>query len=96
MQPSPDMVEPVYTKVKYSNESMDVIKWKIKPVESTNLVSVAYSSTAQMLRIEFKHNKVYYYLNVPKNIHMNLMRAKSKGQFFNKHINNKFMFLKEE
>ena len=61
-------------------------------VESTNLASAGYDETTQTLEVQFVNGRVYQYYGVPEDIHKQLMRAASKGQFFNAHIRNSYSF----
>ena len=53
---------------------------------STNLGSVGYDAATQMLEVQFLNGRIYRYHDVPAHLHDQLMRATSKGQFFNAHI----------
>ena len=59
--------------------------WR-EPVESKALRSVGYDADSRVLEIEFASGTVYRYFNVPQRIHVDLMTAKSHGEFFATHI----------
>lgn len=59
------------------------------PVQSSNIKSVGYSPATRELEIEFASG-VYSYLNVPPEIHKQLLEAKSAGSFFSYAIRGKF------
>lgn len=61
-------------------------------VASTNLTSVGYDEETQTLEVEFLNGRVYQYYGVPNNMHDQLMRAPSKGQFFITYIRNNYPF----
>ncbi len=61
-------------------------------VESSNLKSVGFDPKAKMLEIEFLNSGVYRYFDVPESVHTALMKAESKGKFFQTNIRNKFRF----
>ena len=61
-------------------------------VASTNLMSVGYDERTQTLEVEFLNGRVYQYYGVPDNMHDQLMRASSKGRFFNTYIRNSYPF----
>lgn len=61
-------------------------------VASTNLTSVGYDAETGTLEVEFSNGRVYQYYGVPNNMHDQLMRAPSKGQFFNFYIRNSYPF----
>jgi len=52
------------------------------PVSSSNLASVGYDATAQILEVEFLHGGVYQYFDVPAKVHAELMAASSHGSYF--------------
>ena len=55
-------------------------------VASSNLASVGYDAATQTLEVEFLNGSIYQYYNVPENMHSQLVRAVSKGRFFNQYI----------
>lgn len=63
-------------------------------VESTNLAAVGYDARTRTLEVEFVNGRVYQYHGVPDSVREQLLRAPSKGQFFNAHIRNSYPFLR--
>jgi KTSC domain-containing protein len=63
-------------------------------VESTTMRSVGYESKSKILEIEFQSGEVYQYLGVPKTVHVGLLGAKSKGQYFNCEIRDDYAFVR--
>jgi hypothetical protein len=61
-------------------------------VESTLLAAVAYDASNQMLELEFRDRAIYQYFGVPAEIHDALLRAPSKGHYFNRVIRGKFRY----
>ena len=59
-------------------------------VSSSNLRSVGYDADTQTLEVEFRNGSIYQYDGVPENVHSGLMRAASKGSYFNQHIRNEY------
>lgn len=57
-----------------------------KPVNSSNLESIGYDATYQLLEIEFNSGSVYQYYGVPESIYQGLMSASSHGQYFDREI----------
>ena len=57
-----------------------------KHVSSSNLKSVGYDSSSQILEIEFLHGGIYQYFDVPESEYHGLMSASSKGQYFDRNI----------
>jgi hypothetical protein len=60
------------------------------PIASTVLVTVDYDSRTQVLQLEFRDRTIYCYRAVPMEVHQALLRAPSKGTFFNRVIRGKF------
>lgn len=58
------------------------------PVKSSNLHSVGYDSSNQILEIEFNSGGIYQYSQVPEDIYNSLMNADSKGRYFIQNIKN--------
>ncbi len=65
-----------------------------QPVESSNLASVGYDESQQLLEIEFGANatrarpgtsdiSVYRYFSVPRSVYEGLLAADSKGKYLN-------------
>jgi len=61
-----------------------------QPVRSSDLASVGYDSGRRFLEIEFRSGGVYRYLEVPAEIHAQLLAAESKGRFFAARIRDRF------
>lgn len=64
-------------------------------VDSTTMRSVGYDSTQQMLEVEFTSGAVYRYLEVPAAVFDELMKAESKGRYFNEEIRDDYTALRE-
>jgi hypothetical protein len=60
------------------------------PVKSSNISSIGYDPSENILEIEFSTGSVYQYLAVPSSVHESFMRASSKGSFFASKIRNKY------
>lgn len=63
-----------------------------RSVASTNLGAVGYDAKTRTLEVEFLNDRVYQYRGVPQNIHDQLMRASSKGRFFNTYVRDSYPF----
>lgn len=61
-------------------------------VQSSHLRSVGYSSENDRLEVEFENGRVYQYFDVPTYMYNDLMKAASKGSFFNQHIRDDFEY----
>lgn len=53
-----------------------------EPVESSNIRSIGYSESDQILEIEFHSGSVYIYHDVPADVHASLITADSIGSHF--------------
>jgi KTSC domain-containing protein len=62
-------------------------------VESTTLATVAYDR--ELLQLEFLDRTVYPYSAVPAHIPAGLLRAASKGRYFNRFIRGRFTYTLE-
>jgi hypothetical protein len=56
------------------------------PVISSNLAFVGYSRKYGVLDITFQNGNTYRYFNVPRKMYDRLMKASSKGVFYNTYI----------
>ena len=61
-------------------------------VESTTLATVAYDPAQQLLQLEFRDRTIYHYCGVPADVHDALLRAPSKGTYFNRVIRPQFAY----
>jgi len=62
------------------------------PVHSTTLAAVAYDPAQQRLQLEFRDRTIYHYCGVPPDVHDALLRAPSKGAYFNRVIRPQFAY----
>jgi len=63
-------------------------------VQSSNIRSVGYDPGSSTLQVEFSSGSVCQYLNVPKDEYEGLMRASSKGRYFNTNIKGEYQDVK--
>jgi KTSC domain-containing protein len=61
-------------------------------VESTTLSTVAYDEQRSLLQLEFRSRAIYEYACVPAVVHEALLRAASKGSYFNQFIRGRFPY----
>ncbi len=61
-----------------------------QPVASSNLRSVGYDSTSQVMEIEFHSGGIYQYFDVPGNVYSSLLTAGSKGSYFQTFIKDRY------
>ena len=64
----------------------------VTAVESSTLATIAYDRTRRLLQLEFSSRAVYQYFGVPASVHKDLLRAPSKGSYFNGAIRGRFPF----
>jgi len=62
-------------------------------VSSDKLLSIGYEPDSELLELEFPCRSVYEYHKVNPVIYMGLMHTSSKGEYFEKHIKDKFQSL---
>lgn len=61
-------------------------------VSSTNLRSVGHDAETATLEVEFRNGYLYRYYDVPASVHAALLRASSKGRYFDQHIRDRFRY----
>jgi hypothetical protein len=61
-------------------------------LQSRTLASALYLPRRRQLELEFHSGKRYLYFQVPLQCYRELLRADSKGAYFNRHIRNCFPF----
>ncbi len=59
-------------------------------VASSNIVSIGYDGSSQILEVEFLNGSIYQYYGVSENMYKQLMQAGSKGRFLNTYIKNAY------
>jgi hypothetical protein len=64
----------------------------VTAVESSTLATIAYDRTRELLQLEFNSRAIYQYFDVPSTVHEALLRAPSKGSYFNQAIRGKFRY----
>ena len=64
----------------------------ITAVESSTLAAIAYDRTRELLQLEFQSRTLYRYFGVPAPLYEELLRASSKGKYFNQAIRGKFPY----
>jgi hypothetical protein len=62
----------------------------MKPVKSSNIKAIGYDPAKGRLQVEFLHGGVYQYEGVPQEAYDGLLKAKSIGSHFFKHIRSAF------
>jgi len=73
------------------------------PVVSSNVEAIGWEANVllpyasmrkNILQVKFLSGLVYNYLNVPKEVYVELMASDSKGSYINRKIKNKYTCLK--
>jgi hypothetical protein len=59
-------------------------------VNSSAMIAVGYDTATGKLRIMFKQGRAYDYCRVPAQVHEGLMRAGSKGTYFDRYIKDRY------
>jgi alpha-mannosidase len=62
------------------------------PVSSSTLVSVGYDPDDRVLEVKFQHGGVYQYLDVPADVHRELMAADSHGSYLARTVKPNYEF----
>lgn len=63
-------------------------------IRSSSLAQVVYDCHQLVLHVHFRDGSAYEYRNVPHQAYLDLMRADSKGAYFNRHIRNRYPQIK--
>lgn len=58
----------------------------LTPVKSSQIKAVGYDGPSSTLALQFKAGAIYHYKNVPNQVHQDLVKAESIGQYFTVHI----------
>lgn len=66
----------------------------MQPIDSSLLQAAAHHAQSAILELAFRSGAVYCYFGVPSEIYHELLRAESKGKYFNSHIRNRFLCAK--
>lgn len=61
-------------------------------IESSSLANVSYDNQRAILKVEFRDGAAYQYAGVPLQIFQDLLRADSKGAYFNHRIRGLFPY----
>ena len=62
----------------------------MQPVDSSLLAAAGYDEHMAVLKLAFRNGANYCYIGVPAQTYQELLRAESKGKYFNAHIRNRF------
>ncbi|MEP7245275.1 MAG: KTSC domain-containing protein [Gammaproteobacteria bacterium] len=59
-------------------------------VSSSAIAAVGYDTSVRRMKITFQQGHTYDFCNVPATVFEGLMRAASKGSYYNEHIREKY------
>ena len=62
------------------------------PLESSVLSAAAYDDRERLLYLEFRSGAIYRYFDFPRRQYDELLAADSKGQYFSRHIRDRFTY----
>ena len=65
-------------------------------LHSTSLHTATYHDKSALLELEFRSGATYRYFGVPTQTWQELLRAESRGRYFNQHIRNHFAWAKAD
>jgi hypothetical protein len=90
-EPSQQQVEshePLAPEARHAEAEQEALSHSFEevPVVSTNIQTVLYHPDYRLLQLRFHNGSVYWYFEVPPDIHKALMAAESKGRFGHAHI----------
>jgi len=59
-------------------------------VTSSAIEAVGYDASTRRMKVRFTSGKVYDFCGVPESVHTELMKAHSKGTYYNDHIKDRY------
>ncbi len=65
-------------------------------VSSSAISSVGYDDRSSTLEVEFSSGAVYDYLNVPRRVYRDLLKAPSKGSFVSRRVRDQYPFVRRD
>ena len=65
---------------------------RLDTVESDVIHAIGYDTEIHLLEIIFNDGRIYQYRDVPLQVYEGLMRAKSKGKYFQENIRDEFQY----
>ena len=63
---------------------------KMIVIKSNAIEAVGYDSQTLEMKIRFKHGSTYDFCGVPQHVYDELMKAASKGTYYNEHIKDQY------
>jgi len=59
-------------------------------VTSSAIEAIGYDASTRLMKIRFTSGNVYDFCGVPEPVHTGLMKASSKGTYYNDHIKDRY------
>lgn len=63
-------------------------------VVSSTIDSIGYAPRTRTLEVRFTSGSVYRYFGVPRRVYAELLGASSKGAYFNRHVRDRFAYVR--
>ena len=63
---------------------------RMVPVSSSAISAVGYDPASGRMQIRFVQGHAYTFCGVPSSVHSGLMRASSKGTYYNQYIRDRY------
>lgn len=63
----------------------------LESVQSSNIAAFGYDHHTQRLAVQFANGHIFYYVNVPMTIYIEMQKAPSKGSFYSREIKGHFL-----
>ncbi len=63
-----------------------------EPVTSSNIAEIGYDEPSRTLEVLFLNGGLYQYFDVPPQVHQELMRSSSHGQYLNTQIKGRYRY----
>jgi len=79
-----------YKKAQALDDDLDIAQDKWIPVNSSWMTHVAYYEPMGYLEFKLRNGKEYTFVGVPKKIYSDFMKSRSKGEFFNRIIRDRY------
>lgn len=65
-------------------------------VDSSAISSIGYDGRSSVLEVELNSGAVYDYLDVPKKVYRDFLKAPSKGRFFSRRVRDRYPFVRRD
>ena len=65
---------------------------RLDTVESDVIHAIGYDPEIHLLEIIFNDGRIYQYREVPDQVYVGLLRAESKGKYFQENVRDEFLY----